>query len=148
VLEVFWADGATIGITLAGALAGASVAAVAGVEGVGEPVWIAVGLVAVAAAAGLLLVRWRGQELGLAARRRPVTPTAVPERRLVSTSWEFGMLGAGIGGFGVYLLTAGHVFGHPIHWLVTVLGLSIGYAFGIGAVTPRFRVEARAARGR
>ncbi|MBI2778110.1 MAG: hypothetical protein HYX57_12745 [Chloroflexi bacterium] len=145
VLEVFWADGASIGMTLAGVLTGASVAAIVAVEGIGQPVWILVGLVAVIAAGGLLLARWRSQELGAAARRRSVTPTAAPERRLVSTSWEFGMLGAGIGGFGTYLLTAGHAFGHPIHWLVTALGLAIGYAFGIGAVTPRFRLEAPAA---
>lgn len=146
VLEVFWADGATIGMTLAGVLAGASVAAIVAVEGIGQPVWILVGLVATIACGGLLLARWRTQELGPAARRRSVTPTAAPERRLTSTSWEIGMLGAGIGGFGIYLLTAGHAFGHPIHWLVTVLGLSIGYAFGIGAATPRFRLEAPGAR--
>jgi hypothetical protein len=146
VLEVFWADGATIGRTLAGVLAGASVAAIVTIEGIGQPVWILVGLLAAVASGGLLLARWRSQELGTAARRRPLTPTTAPERRLVSTSWEFGMLGAGVGGFGTYLLTADHAFGHPIHWLVTVLGLAIGYALGIGGVTPRFRLEAPAAR--
>lgn len=145
-LEVFWADCATIGMTLAGVLTGASLAAIVTIEGVGLPMWILAGLLAAVGSGGLLLARWHSRELGTAARRRSVTPTAAPERRLISTSWEFGTLGAGIGGFGTYLLTAGHLFGHPIHWLITVLGLSIGYVFGIAAVTPRFRLEAPTAR--
>lgn len=140
VLELFWRDAATIGMTLAGVMALPSVAAIVPIEGIGQPIWIVAGLAAVVAAAGLLLVRWRGQELGTATRRRPVTPTAAPERQLISTSWEIGALGAGIAGFGMYLVTADHGFGHPIHWLVAALGLLIGYAFGIGAVTPRFRL--------
>lgn len=146
VLEVFWRDTATIGLTLAGVLVAPSLAAIVPIEGVGQPIWIVVGLVAVVVAAGLLLIRWRGQELGIASRRRPVTPTAAPQRRLISTGWEIGMLGAGIGGLGTYLVTAGHVFGHPIHWVIAVLGLSVGYAFGIGAVTPRFRLQAPTGR--
>lgn len=146
VLEVFWRDTATIGLTLAGVLVAPSLAAIVPIEGVGQPIWIVVGLVAVVVAAGLLLIRWRGQELGIASRRRPVIPTAAPHRRLISTGWEIGMLGAGIGGLGTYLVTAGHVFGHPIHWVIAGLGLSVGYAFGIGAVTPRFRLQAPTGR--
>lgn len=145
-LEVFWRDAATIGITLAGVVGAPSVAGFVPIEGIGQPIWILVGVAAVVAAAGLLVFRWRAQELGIASRRRPLTPTAAPQRQLVSTGWEIGMLGAGIGGFGTYLVTAGHVFGHPIHWVIAALGLFVGYAFGIGAVTPRFRVEKPTAR--
>ncbi len=146
VLEVFWRDAATMGITLAGAVAVPSLAAIVPIEGIGQAIWIVVGVVAVVVAAGLLLFRWRGQDLGIASRRRPVTPTAAPQRRLISTSWEIGTLGAGVGGFGTYLVTAGHVFGHPIHWVIAALGLSVGYAFGIGAVTPRFHLQAPTGR--
>jgi hypothetical protein len=145
-LEVFWRDAATIGTTLAGVVAVPSLAAIVPIEGIGQPIWIVVGVVGVVVAAGLLLIRWRGQELGIASRRRPVTPTAAPQRRLISTGWEIGMLGAGIGGFGTYLVTAGHVFGHPIHWVIAALGLFVGYALGIGAVTPRFRLQAPGGR--
>lgn len=141
VLEVFWRDVATIGLTLAGVLAVPSLAALVPVEGLGQPVWIIVGAGAAVAAAVLLLVRWRSQELGAAARRRPLTPTGAPQRRLISTGWEIGMVVAGVAGLTTYLLSAGHAFGHPIHWLVAGLGLFIGYAFGIGVVTPRFTLE-------
>lgn len=146
VLEVFWRDVATIGLTLAGVMAVPSLAAIVPIEGVGQPLWIVVAVAAGVATIGLLFARWRGQELGRAARQRPVTPTGAPQRRLISTSWEFGMLGAGIAGFGTYLVTAGHAFGHPIHWVITALGLSMGYALGIGAVTPRFTLEKPTAR--
>ncbi len=146
VLEIFWRDVATVGVTLAGVVAAPSLAAIVPVEGLGQPLWIAVAVAAVVVAAALLVGRWRSQELGAAARRRSVTPTGAPERRLISTSWEIGMLGAGSSGFGTYLASAGHAFGHPIHWLIAGLGLLIGYALGIGAVTPRFTLDKPTAR--
>lgn len=141
VLEVFWRDAATVAFTLAAVLAVPSLAALVPVEGIGQPVWILVGAMASVAAIGLLVVRWRSQGLGTAPRRRPVTPTGAPERRLISTGWEIGMAVAGLAGLGTYLISAGHAFGHPIHWAIAVLGLLIGYAFGIGLVTPRFTLE-------
>jgi hypothetical protein len=141
VLEVFWRDVATIGLTLAGVLAVPSLAAIVPVEGLGRPLWIVLGVAADGGMGVLLVVRWRSQELGAAGRRRPVTPTAAPQRRLISTGWEIGMVVAGVAGLAAYLLTAGHPFGHPIHWLIAGLGLFGGYAFGIGAVKPRFTLE-------
>ena len=142
VLQVFWHDAATIAITMAGVTGVAALAAIVPVEGLGQPIWIVVGAVAALAAVALLVFRWRTQELGMASRRRPLAPTAAPERRLISTGWEVGMLGAGIGGLATYLVTAGHLFGHPIHWVIAGLGLFVGYALGIGFTTPRFRLEA------
>ena len=146
VLEVFWRDVATMGLTLAGVLVAPSLAAIVPIEGLGQPLWIVVAVAAAVGAAALLAVRWRSQELGMASRQRPVTPTAAPQRRLISTSWEIGMLGAGGAGLVTYLLSAGHAFGHPIHWLIAGLGIFIGYAFGIGAVTPRFTLDKPTAR--
>ncbi|MBA3689561.1 MAG: hypothetical protein H0W81_12170 [Chloroflexi bacterium] len=146
VLEVFWRDVATMGRTLAGVMAAPSLAAIVPIEGLGQPLWIVVGAAAVVVAAALLLIRWRSQELGKATRQAPVTPTGAPQRRLISTGWEIGMLGAGGAGLLTYLVSAGHAFGHPIHWLIAALGLFIGYAFGIGAVTPRFTLESPSAR--
>lgn len=146
VLEIFWHDAATIAITLAGVTGVASFAAIVPVEGLGQPIWIVVGAVAVIAAVALLVSRWRTQELGMASRRPPLTPTAAPERRLISTSWEFGMVIAGVAGLGTYVVTADHAFGHPIHWLLAVFGLFVGYALGIGSATPRFRLEAPSRR--
>lgn len=142
VLEVFWHDAATIAITLAGVTGVASFAAIVPVEGLGQPIWIVVGAVAAIAAVALLVFRWRTQELGMASRRRPLTPTAAPERRLISTGWEVGMAVAGVAGLGTYVVTAGHAFGHPIHWVIAGFGLFVGYALGIGFTTPRFRLEA------
>lgn len=146
VLEVFWREVATIGLTLAGVLAVTSLAAIVPVEGLGQPLWTVIAAASVAGVAALLIVRWRSQGLGVAARRRPVTPTGAPERRLTSTGWEIGMAVAGVAGLVTYLATADHAFGHPIHWLIAGLGLLIGYAFGIGAVTPRFALEKPGAR--
>jgi len=148
VLEVFWRDVAAIGLTLSGVLAAPSLAAIVRIEGLGQPLWIVVAIGAVAAIAALLVIRWRAQELGAATRRRPVTPTGAPQRRLISTGWEIGMVAAGVVGLVTYVVTADHAFGHPIHWLIAGLGLFIGYAFGIGAVTPRFTLEKPPARGR
>lgn len=142
VLQLFWQDSATIAVTMAAALAVPSLASIVPVEGIGQPIWIVGGVIAVIAASAVLAARWRGQELGRASRIRRVTPTGAPERRLVSTAWEFGMLGGGVGLLGTYLATADHAFGHPIHWVIAILGLSIGYALGVSAVTPRFRLEA------
>ena len=141
VLEVFWRDVATIFLTLLAVQAAPSLAAIVPVEGLGQPLWTVVGAGSVALLSALLLVRWRSQELSAAVRRRPVTPTAAPQRRLISTSWEIGMVAAGVAGLVTYLVTADHVFGHPIHWLIAGLGLLIGHAFGIGIVTPRFTLE-------
>lgn len=141
VLEVFWRDVTTIGLTLAGVLAVPSLAAIVPVEGLGQPLWIIVAAASVVGMAALLIVRWRSQGLGAAARRRLVAPTAAPQRRLISTGWEIGMVVAGVAGLITYVVTADHAFGHPIHWLIAALGLFIGYAVGIGVVTPRFALE-------
>lgn len=141
VLEVFFRDVATITRTLSGVVAVPSLAAIAGIERIGQPLWIVISFATVLATAALLLIRWRRQELGPALRRRPVNPTGAPQRRLISTSWEIGVVGAGLAGLATYLITAGHGFGHPIHWVIAALGLFIGYAFGIGVATPRFTLE-------
>lgn len=141
VLEVFWRDVATIGLTLAGVVAVPSLAAIVPIEGLGQPIWIVLAAAAVVTAATLLGMRWRGQELAQASRRRPVTPTGAPQRRLISTSWEIGMAVAGVTALATYIISADHAFGHPIHWLIAGLGLFIGYTLGIGAVTPRFTLE-------
>ena len=141
VLEVFWRDVATIGATLAGVIAVPSLAGVVPVEGLGQPFWIVLSDGAAVAVGALLFTRWRSHELGAAARRRSLTPTGTPPRRLIPTGWEIGMVVAGVAGLTTYLLTADHGFGHPIHWLIAGLGLFIGFAIGIGSVTPRFTLE-------
>ena len=37
--------------------------------------------------------------------------------------------------------TADHRFGHPLHWILVVVRLLLGHALGIGATTPRFRLQ-------
>lgn len=146
VQEVFWRDVATIGLTLAGVVAVPSLAALVPVEGVGQPLWIVLAVISAIVVGVLLVVRWRSQELGSPGSRRPITPTGAPKRQLVSTGWEIGTVGGGIAGLGTYLITEGHLFGHPIHWVIAVLGILVGYAVGIGAVTPRFRLQAPTTR--
>lgn len=147
VAAVFWGDAGTMATVLAGVVALPAAAGLVPVEGIGEPLWIVAGVAAVAAAFVLLAFRWRSQGLGALARRR-VTPTAAPERRLVSTGWEIGMAVGGVAGLMTYVISAGHAFGHPIHWVIAVLGLLIGYALGIGVATPRFTLERPTGRRR
>ena len=122
-------------------VAAVSAALAFGVEGVGRPLWLVVALVGVAFAGGLLAWRWRAEMATLANRYRPVTPTGAPERRIVSTAWEIGIMAAGGAGLLTYLGTADHRFGHPLHWVLAVVGVLLGYALGIGAVTPRVRLQ-------
>lgn len=146
ILEMFWRDVATIELVLAGVGAAPSLAGMVPIEGFGRPIWVVVAAAAVLVTAAQLVVRWRSQELGRVARQRRVTPTGAPSRRLISTSWEVGVMGAGLTGLAMYIVSADHGFGHPIHWLIAALGLLIGHAIGIGAVTPRVAFEKPTAR--
>ncbi len=141
VLSVFLSDAGTMLSSLAVTVAVVSAALAFGVEGVGRPLWLIVALACVAIAGGLLVWRWRAELASQANRYRPATPTGAPERRIISTAWEIGIVSAGGAGLLTYLGTADHRFGHPLHWILAVLGVLLGYALGIGAVTPRFRLQ-------
>ena len=141
VLSVFLSDAGTVLGALAVTLAVVSAALAFGVEGVGTPLWLVVTVVGAAIAGGLLVWRWRAELASQANRYRPVTPTGAPERRIVSTAWEIGIVAAGGAGLLTYMGTADHRFGHPLHWILAVVGVLLGYALGIGAVTPRFRLQ-------
>lgn len=141
VLSVFLGDAGTVLRSLAVAVAVVSAALALGVEGVGRLLWLLVAFGGAAIAIGLLVWRWREELATQANRYRPVTPTGGPERRIVSTAWEIGIMAAGGAGLLTYLGTADHRFGHPLHWVLAVVGVLLGYALGIGAVTPRFRLR-------
>jgi len=141
VLSVFLSDAGTVLGVLAVTLALVSSALALGIEGVGRPLWLVIALVGLAVAVALLVWRWRGEFATQARRYRRVTPTGVPERRIVSTAWEIGIVVAGGTALLSYLGTADHRFGHPLHWILAVVGLLLGYALGIGASTPRFRLQ-------
>ncbi|MDQ2941448.1 MAG: hypothetical protein M3R05_04575 [Chloroflexota bacterium] len=141
VLSVFLSDAGTVLAVLAVTVGLVSAALAAGVEGVGRPLWLVIAVTGSAVAGGLLIWRWRGEVATQARRHRPVTPTGAPERRIVSSAWEIAIVSAGLAGLLTYIGTADHRFGHPLHWILAVVGLLLGYALGIGAVTPRFRLE-------
>ncbi len=141
VLAVFLSDAGTVLGALALTVAVVSAALALGVEGVGRPLWLVLTGVGSAIAGGLLVWRWRGELATQANRYRSVTPTGAPARRIVSTAWEIAIVAAGGAGLLTYLGTADHRFGHPLHWILAVVGALLGYALGIGAVTPRFRLQ-------
>lgn len=140
VVAIFWRDTATILLVLAGTAGLASVALVLAVDGLGNAVWLLATGIALVAITGILVWKWK-REVRRYARQRTVVPTGTPDRRIVSSAWETGAVVAGVGGLLLYVATADHVFGHPIHWLLAVVGVLLGYAFGIGIATPRFHLE-------
>ncbi len=140
VLSVFVSDAGTVVSVLALTVALVSAGLALGVEGVGRPLWLLIAVMAVTVAAALLVWRWR-EFAPHVERYRRLTPTGVPERQIVSTTWETGIVVAGGAALLTYLGTADHQFGHPLHWILAVVGLMLGYALGIGATTPRFRLQ-------
>lgn len=142
VLSVFLSDSGTVLGVLAVSVGLVSAALALGIEGVGRPLWLVIALIGIAVAGGLLVWRWRGELATQAGRYRRATPTGAPERRIVSTAWEIAIVTAGGMGLLTYIGTADHRFGHPLHWILAVVGVLLGYAVGIGAVTPRFRLQA------
>jgi hypothetical protein len=141
ILSVFLTDAGTVLGVLALTVGLVSAALALGVEGVGRPLWLVIAVMAVTFAVALLTWRWRGEFASHAGRQRRLTPTGVPERRIVSTTWEIGIVVAGGAALLTYLGTSDHQFGHPLHWILAVVGLLLGYALGIGATTPRFRLQ-------
>ncbi len=142
VAKVYWADLGTIawvwsgaaGITLAGSLAD--------VEGLRMPIWLGLDLVVAVILAVVVQRRWRALSLlrGVADKLAPV---GTPQRRITSTSWEIGLLGAGAGSLLLYMGAVSHGFGHPIHWLIAALGVALGYVVGLAVATPRYSVSGR-----
>ncbi|MGH2462441.1 MAG: hypothetical protein ACRDFZ_02300 [Candidatus Limnocylindria bacterium] len=112
------------------------------VEGLRMPIWSYLGL-----AIGLAIVAVAGR------RERAAWPALaktdgvelLPDGRVqrgTSQTWEMGFLaGAGLG-LVSYLVSAGHAYGHPIHWVTTGLTLLAGYALGLAMWSPRFKLEA------
>lgn len=142
VVAVFLGDAAIVLGSLAATVGVVSAGLALGVEGVGRPLWLLVALIGAGVAGSLLVWRWRGELRRQASAYRRVTPTGAPERRIVSTAWEIGIVGAGAIGLLTYIGTADHRFGHPLHWVLAAVGILLGYAIGIGAVTPRVRLQA------
>lgn len=112
-----------------------------GVEGLGSPLWLALALFVALATGGLLARRWRGVAPARGGRQRRLNPIGAPDRTIASTAWEVGILVGGGAGLLTYLATVDHLFGHPPHWIIAVIGALLGYAAGIAAVTPRFRLQ-------
>lgn len=129
--HVAWSWAAAAGLTLAGARLA--------VEGLQMPIWLVVELGVAAAVAIIVRRRWREQ--GMARSDRDLlTPVGTPVRRLTSTAWAIGLLGAGAGFLAFYMVTVSHLFAHPVHWGLSGLGGALGYAVGLAIATPRYSV--------
>lgn len=138
VAEVFLRDVSQAGYVWAGATAVVLAGALGDVEGLRVPIWL---LLAVATGlACLLIARVRWLRTALGSGRLLIEDANRHRPRLESTSWEIGLLGAGAGGLLAYGGSVAHAWGHPVHWLVGLVGLAMGYAVGVVLVTPRFTV--------
>ena len=144
VAAVFVADASSVFRVVAIALAVVSASVAFGLEGLGSPLWFALALVGAGVALVLLGWRWRVALAAHGGWRRRFTPTGSPERRVTSTAWEIGIVAGGGAGLLTYLATVDHGFGHPPHWTLALIGVLLGYAVGIAAVTPRFRFQSPA----
>ena len=144
VAAVFVADASSVLRVLAIVLAVLSASMAFGAEGLGRPASFVLAVLGAAVAVGLLAWRWRAAVAGHGGWRRRITPTGSPERRVASTAWEIGIMAGGGTGLLTYLAAADHGFGHPPHWTLALIGVLLGYAVGIAAVTPRFRFQSSA----
>ncbi len=140
VAQVFWRDVSQAGYIWAGATMVVLFGALGNVEGLRVPIWLSLAIVVGLACLVIARVRWDRHAAGsgslsLDDQSRPDRP------RLVSTSWEVAVLGAGAGGLLAYGASVSHAWGHPIHWLVAAIGLAIGYAVGLTLATPRYTVK-------
>ena len=144
VTQVFWRDVSQAGYVWAAATIAVLVGALAEVEGLRMPIWLVVTMIAGLACLAIARVRWI-RHAARSPRAAPDDPSRPDRPLLASTSWEIGIVGAGIGGFLAYGATVSHAWDHPIHWLVAGVGLAIGYAVGLLVATPRVTAK-RASR--
>lgn len=140
IARVFWRDVSQAGFTWAVGTFALLVGSLVGFDGLPAPIWLLLAIIVGIVSLALVLLRWR--RLRLAPEPSPADDPSRPDRpRLVSTTWEVGMLGAGAGGLLVYIASLSHSWGHPIHWLVAGLGALFGYAVGLIAGTPRYSLK-------
>lgn len=140
VAQVFLRDVGQAGYIWASATATLLVSALLEIEGIRTPIWLVLALVVGLVCLVIVRLRWRRQ--GLATERTLADDPSRPDRpRLVSTTWEVAIVGAGTGGLLVYMVSVSHSWGHPIHWLVAGLGVVIGYALGLIIATPRYTLK-------
>lgn len=139
VAAVFAADAGSVLRVVAIALAVLSASVAFGVDGLGIPLWLVLAMIGGATALGLLTWRWYAAVGAQEGWRRAVAPKG--RGSVASTSWQIGLVaGAGLGLL-TYFATDDHSFGHQPHWTLALLGLLLGYALGIAAVTPRLRFQ-------
>lgn len=110
------------------------------VEGLRVPIWSYLGMLVGAAIAILAWRRERAPWPSLAKSDGVELLTDGRVQRGTSQTWEPAMLAAAGGAFVSYLATAGHAYGHPIHWLTTILTFPVGYALGLAVWSPRFKL--------
>ena len=139
VAAVFAADASSVLRVVAIALAVLSASVAFGADGLGIPLWFVLATVGALLALALLIWRWYTAVGAQEGWRRGITPKG--RGSVASTSWQIGLAaGAGLGLL-TYLATDDHSFGHQPHWTLALLGLLLGYALGIAAVTPRLRFQ-------
>lgn len=141
VVKIFWREVSQAGYLWAAATIVLLFGALGEVEGVRAPIWLVVAVVVGVIAAIVVRVRWLGSGLASAS-----TTVDGPNRRdrphVVSTSWEIALLGASVGALAAYGVTISHVWGHPIHWGIALIGGALGYSMGMVLTTPRYTVRA------
>ena len=136
---VFAADAGSVLRVIAIALAVLSASVAFGADGLGIPLWLVLVVIGGAVALGLLTWRWYAAVGAQEGSRRTIAPKG--RGSVASTSWQIGLAtGAGLGLL-TYLATDDHSFGHQPHWTLALIGLLLGYALGVAAVTPRLRFQ-------
>lgn len=116
------------------------------VEGLRMPVWSYLGL---AIGIAILAFVWRRERAPWPALAKNEEDEVLPDGRVqrgTSQTWEMGFLAGGGLAIASYLFTAGHEYGHPIHWVTTGLSFLAGYGLGLAIWSPRFKLAVVRAR--
>lgn len=118
------------------------IAWLARIEGARMALWPYLGLLYGAAIVALAWRRDRVEDWSDAAKA-PGQPMPIGHgvRSITSATLEFGLFGAAGLALLTYLLTMGHPYPHPIHWLTTAVAGVAGFGVGLMVKTPRARVR-------
>ena len=112
------------------------------IEGMRMPIWPYLFLIVGVAIGVIAWLKERRGGWSAAARSEGADlQTDGSVREVHSETWQFGLLGGAALGFLAYMVSAGHTYGHPLHWMISGAAILAGYGLGLVIMTPQTQVK-------